>query len=523
MKRTYLLLLIPALLLAGCGHKHTPGPEADCTADQICTECGELLTPAIGHNPGVTASCTEPQVCTLCGTVLAEALGHEPGPAATCTEPRVCTRCGVVLEDSIGHTEQENGCTGPVTCSVCGEVLGEAPGHREQWNGCLLPVTCSICGEELSAPAGHIEGEATCTGGTYCTVCGERVTGAKGHTVDSESGLCTVCGEQVTQPGWLYVAPGAHGENSEDAGSVIPETVNTGHYNNNIDAYYSKNVLVCGDYAMEYFRSDETGSSNYANIVSDFAEYYPEIRVTSLLVPKCAAYETPNHYIDAHDSIASFIASTYAMMSDRVIKADAMGVMDLHAGEYMFYRTDHHWNSLGAYYASVAYCDANGIAPRPLEDYEVVIRTGVIGTLDYYAGGIASLKENPDYTACHFPATGYTMRYTWGGGSWYNGLAIDAENRGYAYVYMEGDVPLTVIETDLKNGKTLLVFKESYGNCFIPYMIDYYERIVVVDIREDTESVASLIEKYGVTDALIINNVQAATSLQSTLRKKLMS
>ena len=54
-------------------------------------------------------------------------------------------------------------------------------------------------------------------------------------------------------------------------------------------------------------------------------------------------------------------------------------------------------------------------------------------------------------------------------------------------------------------------------------MLDYYEQVVVVDIRKDTASVASIIEKYNVTDALIINNCQAAISLQPDLKAKVLS
>ena len=54
-------------------------------------------------------------------------------------------------------------------------------------------------------------------------------------------------------------------------------------------------------------------------------------------------------------------------------------------------------------------------------------------------------------------------------------------------------------------------------------MIDYYEQIVVVDIRKESKGVGALIEQYGVTDALFINNYQAAISLQPELNSKAMS
>ena len=421
------------------------------------------------HTPGPAATCTEPQVCTECGEVLAEALGHEPGPAATCTAAQTCQRCGEVLAEALGHTPD-----GPVRC----------------------------------------------TADQVCTVCGEILYRATGHDVGAD-GVCALCGEQVVQPGQVYIAPGKGDAVSDTPEGVVAETENTGHYHNDIDAYYASAVLICGDYGVEYFTPDPTGSSGYAAIVNDFAAKYPQLNVTALLVPKCCAFETPAGYTDAYDSIASFITSTYDMMDSRVKKADCMGVMTPHAGEYMFYRTDHHWTSLGAYYASVAYCQANGIDPHELSDYETVYRGDVTGTLYMYGNHDANLKRNPDYTACRFPTTGYTMQ-CWNGG-WYNGVAVNGDNHDYAYVFINGDNPLTVITSDNKNGKTLMIFKESYGNAFVPYMIDYYERVVVVDIRPETESVASLIDRYQVTDALFINNCQAAIGMQSDIRAKALS
>jgi len=62
-----------------CAPGHTPGPEATCTAPQVCTVCDIELAPATGHTPGPKATCTAPQICTVCDYVLAPAFGHTPG------------------------------------------------------------------------------------------------------------------------------------------------------------------------------------------------------------------------------------------------------------------------------------------------------------------------------------------------------------------------------------------------------------------------------------------------------------
>ena len=220
---------------------------------------------------------------------------------------------------------------------------------------------------------------------------------------------------------------------------------------------------------------------------------------------------------------APFISSTYALLRDGVTAVDAESLMAAHSGEYLFYRTDHHWTSLGAYYASAAYCRANGIVPRQLGSYETTVQTGYVGSLySFCATPPDCLKANPDYTVCHLPAASYTMRYR-NGGDFVSGDALNTETSAYASAFLCGDNALTVLETDNATGRNLLVFKESYGNAFVPFLLDYYDTVVVVDIRSETESAAALIAEYGITDALILNNVQASTSLTGDLSARLAS
>lgn len=445
MKKYILLpaaLLALAVLFTGC-HKHSSAAPATCTEPEVCTECGKVMTEALGHEPGAEATCAAPQVCLRCGVELAPQLPHTSAGAATCTEPEVCAVCGAVLSPALGHN------------------------------------------------------------------------------VGSD-GVCVNCGVQVVPAGQRYIAPGkGDAASSDDAASVTPETA-AGHYHNDIASRYANAVLLCGDYGVEYFDPDPTGSSAYADTVNRFAAKYPQLHVSCLLTPKCCAYHAPADQTDPHDNIASFIRATYDMMDSSVTTVDCMGLMDEHRDEYLFYRTDHHWTSLGAYYASAAYCQANGLTPWSLDSYDTVIRTGYTGSLYMYGGHPAELQRNPDYSVARFPHVGYAMAYYRDGMS-YNGQAVNGSVSDYAGMFLCGDQPLTVITSDNKNGKTLLVFKESYGNAFVPYMIDYYERVVVVDIREDVGSVANIISQYGVTDALIINNCQAATSLRGQLESRALA
>lgn len=422
------------------------------------------------HTPGPEATCTEPQICTECGKVLAEPLGHTPGPEATCSGPQLCTVCGEVITPALEHT--------------------------------------------LTAE--------TCTEDSHCTVCGYIAKSASGHDV-GEDGVCKVCGEQICAAGCEYIKPGADGTSPADAADLLSETANSGHYNNSIDAYYASYTLICGDYGLEYVPANQDGSENFAKILSDFAEKYPNQKVFSMIVPKAAAFLSPSNYDDLHDPISGYINNTYAKMTDKVNTVDAFGALEAHKGEYLYYRSDINWTSLGAYYATAEFLRQNGMAPMELNSYETVIQTEYTGALYYFANEDANLKINQDYTVLRYPHTGYTFQFSSDGENWENGKAIDCTAFGYSYAFIKGDQPLSVIRTDNHNGKTLMVIKDSFANAMIPYLIDYYETIVIVDFRQGMKKTEELVNRYDVNDILLICNNQSASDYQDTLKSVLMS
>lgn len=156
-----------------------PAVPATCTQDGLtegskCSLCGKVfveqtVVPATGHTPGPEATCTQDQVCTVCGEVLVEKKGHTAGEAVQeNVKPATCTEAGSYEE--------------VIFCTVCGEELSrtpvtvEATGHMPETvagrqptctdTGLTDGVKCSACGtlleEQTSLPAlGHTFGEWT--------------------------------------------------------------------------------------------------------------------------------------------------------------------------------------------------------------------------------------------------------------------------------------------------------------------------------------------------------------------------
>ena len=73
-----------------------------------------------------------------------------------------------------------------------------------------------------------------------------------------------------------------------------------------------------------------------------------------------------------------------------------------------------------------------------------------------------------------------------------------------------GDNPYTVIENpDLTDGSACIVVKESFGNAFVPFLVDHYQTVYVVDYRYYTGSITALARSKGVSDVLFVNNLSA--------------
>ena len=210
---------------------HSWGAQPTCTADQVCTVCGEVGYSAYGHNPGWEATCTSAQYCTRCNEVIQEALGHDEiehsGKAASCTEngwePYVtCSRCDYSTYEEIssqGHVDGANAtCTTDKTCTVCGDVLERAFGHvTGNYADCENDSLCAICGDKLADALGHNEIEydakaPTCTeigwnAYVSCSRCSYSTyiaIPADGHDCVDVGDVCSKCGFMKASEGLAF-------------------------------------------------------------------------------------------------------------------------------------------------------------------------------------------------------------------------------------------------------------------------------------------------------------------------------
>ena len=207
----------------------------------------------------------------------------------------------------------------------------------------------------------------------------------------------------------------------------------------------------------------------------------------------------------------------YDNMDKKVVTIDAFTALKNHSDEYLYFRTDHHWTALGAYYAYSQLMKEKGITPTSLGEYETMVFDDFIGTLYAASNQTPSLAENPDVVTAYIPLATNKMTYTD-----VDGNVVDYDiiydvsdwNSDSKYnCFIAGDQPFEEIHNpNMNDGSSCVVIKESFGNAFVPFLVDHYENVYVVDYRYYPEGLTTLIQERNIKDVIFINNISAATT-----------
>lgn len=276
------------------------------------------------------------------------------------------------------------------------------------------------------------------------------------------------------------------------------------------DVSVSGGILIVGDRAMEIFYSSQATIDKYTALVNKIEATSGSAQVYSLLAPTASQFYAPEGYRQGSSNQQTVIPSVYAQMSGNIKTVDAYSALAPHTGEYLYFRSDHHWTGLGAYYAYTAFANTAGFSPLPLSSYTKGRVDGdFLGTLYAWAGSPSVLKSNPDYVEYWQPpvtATGYAFTDASMSSGYQISLikpSVDANNKYLAFT--EGDHGLAKFETSTKNGRSIMVIKESYGNAIVPYLASHYENIYVFDPRKATISMSSFVNSEGIDDILVVN------------------
>lgn len=283
--------------------------------------------------------------------------------------------------------------------------------------------------------------------------------------------------------------------------------------------YQSGGVYVVGSAGYEMYNYVGSLAEKYQSTVNAVADSLSGVsQVYAMAIPLSSGITLPDELfsdIPGSDQ-AQAEKDILAGMGQNVKTIPLHDVMMSHRTEYIYFRTDHHWTALGAYYAYVQFCTAKGITPHNLSDYEVSQFPGFLGSFYNDGGKPDAMKNDPDTVNAYHPVSATaSMKYGDNENSTLTGgqVIFDESTASASLKYgtfIMGDNPLTVIENpEVSNGESCIVVKESFGNAFVPFLVDHYQTVYVVDYRYYSGSVTQLARDKGVKDVLFVNNLSA--------------
>lgn len=272
-------------------------------------------------------------------------------------------------------------------------------------------------------------------------------------------------------------------------------------------------VFIFKNRGFELFSGGASMGKKYAEVINMYSRLkVPGLKIYNMIIPNGFEFEVTERYKDAAKPAREAINEVFAAEDPEIIKINPVDEIRKHRKEYIYFNTDHHWTSLGAYYAYRSFCSAAGLTPVSLDSVPSRVKPGFLGFF-YRLTRSSILKNNPDSVRYYLFRD--SVRFFIGSSS----IGYWAPSRMYAEtasgdnsysVFLQGDLPICKMETQHRNGRKIALVKESYGNAFAPFLINNYEKVIVVDQRYYKGDFVAMLKAEGINELLFINNIFAA-------------
>ena len=272
-------------------------------------------------------------------------------------------------------------------------------------------------------------------------------------------------------------------------------------------------LYLNGDSAYELFYFSEKAVRAHASLLNTVQAMFPKLKLSAMIVPNSFGVILDPKVQEklASSGMDQAIAYSYSLMDKRVNTVNVFDALSTHKKEYIYFRTDHHWTQLGAYYGYQEYCKSMGYSTQPLSDYQKMDFPEFYGTFYFFMNRPESLKGHPDQVTA-YQGSMNTMQYTDSKGNLQEGKLINDASQmlpGNKYnCFMLGDHGYVEIHNEgAPRKKSILVLKDSYGNAFVPLLAQDYRDVYVVDYRHYQGNASSLIQEKGIEEILFLNNI----------------
>lgn len=287
------------------------------------------------------------------------------------------------------------------------------------------------------------------------------------------------------------------------------------------DGKLSNGIMIVGSgknvRALECYGGSFSYGKKYAEYVNKYKQDLGQyVNVYSMNIPTAFAYYCPDKFKNEYGSTIDNISNIRSYLSG-VADVDVYSVLNSHKDEYIYSRTDHHWQPLGAYYAAQEFAKVSQVPFAELSTYEKVVETDFVGTLYAYSNYDPELAANPDTFTYYKPSNNSKLEVSYYDTSFKNPQRSQLFFKAYQKInlyssFLGSDKQIAEIKTDCDNGRVLVIFKDSFGNALVPFLTGSFSRIYVVDLRYFTPNSIEFCQNVGATDVLFATCMFTCTS-----------
>lgn len=284
------------------------------------------------------------------------------------------------------------------------------------------------------------------------------------------------------------------------------------------DIYIGKNDMLF----QKSEKLSDIARNQLTTSINNFINNYDHIHFSMLLIPnKTAIYPEYLPKNAPADQQLTDIETLTKQFDKRLQYIDCTETLLSNKEDYLYYRSDHHWTTKGAYLVFQTYKQSVLKSEEDIFYDTYTVNNTFQGTLTNQSG---YETKNKDIVEIYIPSKNNTdtvVNYIEEKEKHVNIYQKDKVNSTNPYeVFFGGNHPLIHISTTSSKDARLLIIKDSYANCFVPFLLPYYNEITIVDPRYYYDDLHTLIDENKITDILFLYSADTLfkdTSLKDVL------
>ncbi len=285
-----------------------------------------------------------------------------------------------------------------------------------------------------------------------------------------------------------------------------------------------KGMVIYNNTIMEVYKFSEEKTEKYINCINQLYEECGEPETYIIIPPLPYEVYVPEKF-KKEENYQKQSFDFIREQSKGAVLIDLTETFKSHKKEYLAFKTDHHWTGLGAYYAYSDFVKQLGLKPTKLAEYKTGVKKGFLGSL--YKSILtlpqsSAYEDDKDYVKYYYAKNNCVLsKFTKDDIDMQSPEITDIIHEDYSLddnfysIFTGGEITLAHIKSDVKNGKSIMVVRDSYGHAFLPFLVDNFEDIYAVEpryLKENSLVLSKFFKEHDIDVLVFLNYAMHSTS-----------